>query len=362
MQRSWLRLVVVLSLIVLGLAVGTVAGVDTGEGQADPASLAQDIDADSVVLTADIDADGNADWTVEYRLDLDDETDESAFDELVSDIEADRSAYLDPFEERIRTTAGTAETTTGRPMSVGEFDLSTTRRDQPQGAIGVVTFEFEWTGFAAADGDRIQAGDALDRLILAENERLQFRWPESYSLQSSSPEPGTVENQRVVWRGPTDFDTGQPRIELAADEEGSGLSFVWLLGPVVIGLLLVAFGFYWRQRDSGVDKTDRDQPTASESTAEATTEPADDSTEPPPELLSNEERALQLLQDNGGRMKQKALADELDWSAAKTSQVVADLREDDRVESFRLGRENVLTLPDVDIDGTLSDDDADTPD
>ena len=77
---------------------------------------------------------------------------------------------------------------------------------------------------------------------------------------------------------------------------------------------------------------------------------------PPEDLLSNEERVLQLLQKNGGRMKQKQVAEQLDWTAAKTSQVVGGLRDDDEVDSFRLGRENVLTLPDVDIEGGADDD------
>ena len=77
---------------------------------------------------------------------------------------------------------------------------------------------------------------------------------------------------------------------------------------------------------------------------------------PPEDLLSNEERVLQLLQENGGRMKQKQVAEQLDWTAAKTSQVVGGLRDDDEVDSFRLGRENVLTLPDVDIEGGADDD------
>jgi hypothetical protein len=36
---------------------------------------------------------------------------------------------------------------------------------------------------------------------------------------------------------------------------------------------------------------------------------------------------------------------ELDWTDAKTSQVVGNLREDGDVEVFRIGRENVLALP-----------------
>jgi uncharacterized membrane protein len=77
------------------------------------------------------------------------------------------------------------------------------------------------------------------------------------------------------------------------------------------------------------------------------------------ELLSNEEKVLRLVEDNGGRMKQKQVVEELDWTAAKTSQVVGDLRDDEKLESFRLGRENVLTLPDVDLEPNNGDGDSD---
>ena len=67
-----------------------------------------------------------------------------------------------------------------------------------------------------------------------------------------------------------------------------------------------------------------------------------------PELLSNEEKVLRLIEANGGRMKQKRVAEELDWTAAKTSQVTKRLREDGDLKGFRLGRENVLALPEED--------------
>ena len=65
----------------------------------------------------------------------------------------------------------------------------------------------------------------------------------------------------------------------------------------------------------------------------------------PEALLSSEERVLRLLEDNGGRMKQQQVVQELDWTDAKTSQVVGTLRDDGEIEVFRIGRENVLALP-----------------
>ncbi|MFC7135696.1 helix-turn-helix transcriptional regulator [Halobaculum litoreum] len=66
--------------------------------------------------------------------------------------------------------------------------------------------------------------------------------------------------------------------------------------------------------------------------------------------MSPHERVVRLVEGNGGRMKQADVTEELGWSAARTSQVVGDLRDDGTVESFRLGRENVLRLPEADED------------
>jgi hypothetical protein len=364
--RSSLFVAFVLLAVVTGGVAGSTAGATQSEQPAGFAS--QDIDADTVLLSADIDAEGNADWQVEYRLRLEDETDEQAFDDLEADIEANRSSYLGPFEDRIRSTAGTAENATGRAMTVDQFAVSTERREQPQGSFGIVTFEFEWAGFAQTDGETIRAGDAVEQLFLQEDERLEFAWPATHGLQSSDPEPQTTETQRVVWRGPIDFDAGQPQIELAPTtaEGGSGTPN-WLFGVAVLVVFAGTAGLFWWQRGGSTANEGGDDrpPAAAAGTdgaagtgatdADEHAATADEDDGPPPELLSNEEQVLQLLSDNGGRMKQKALADQLDWSAAKTSQVVGDLRDDDKVESFRLGRENVLTLPDVDIDGEPAD-------
>ena len=347
-------------------------------------ALAQDIDADSVVLAADIQADGDADWRVTYRLALDTEERETAFEELQMDIEANQSAYLAPFEERMRTTAADASNATDREMTVGAFTIETERESQPQGAFGLVTFRFEWTGFAAVDGDTIRAGDALDRLILGADERLQMSWPSAHTLESSSPEADTVEEERIVWRGPVDFDTGQPRVELvSADESDTALVLVAL---AAVGFAIAVAVVGWRLRrqtdetagagtaasstggdgepggagaasaDAGAGGSGGEDSTAATGAGAAT---AGENDGPPPELLSNEEQVLQLLDANGGRMKQQAVADQLDWTAAKTSQVVSDLREADEVESFRLGRENVLTLPDVSIEADAEEGEGD---
>lgn len=358
MRRScWVGTFLILALC--GLSVAAVSSSGAGEtqvgAQQGPAfdALQEDIDADSVLLSADIRADGDANWRVVYRLELDSDDREAAFEELREDIEADPGAYLDPFENRIRETVETAQVATDREMTATDFGVEVEREQQPQATFGVVTFEYEWAGFAAVDGDVIRAGDAVDRLFLDGDQRLSLSWPQSHQLESSSPTPSVTEQQRVVWRGPLDFDAGQPRIVLTPVDDG--FSLVWLIGGgLAVALVLLGLSL-WRDRlpIPGTERPPAPTSTTAEQGDEASssagTAATEEETQPPPELLSNEEQLLRLVQENGGRMKQKAAAEELDWSAAKTSQVVGSLREDEEIESFRLGRENVLTLPDVDI-------------
>lgn len=66
------------------------------------------------------------------------------------------------------------------------------------------------------------------------------------------------------------------------------------------------------------------------------------------DLLSDEERITQLLKDNDGRMKQATIVKETKWSNAKVSQLLSKMDDEDEVDKLRIGRENLITLPDVD--------------
>jgi uncharacterized membrane protein len=280
-------------------------------------------------------------------------------------------------------TVTTAENETEREMSATNFTVTTERRSQPDAEFGVVTFQFEWSSFAAVDGSRLRAGEAIERLFLDEGVNLQFSWPAQYRVESVDPAPALEEDQRVVWRGQLDFDAGQPSVVLtgagqlggdgttgdggedgtdgqtSADSTGDGGVLSPLVGLTIVAVAVLAgiAAVALRTRR----KEDQTGATPSNTESEKSAETGTDESAPPAELLSNEERVLRLLEENGGRVKQQAVAEELDWTAAKTSQVVSDLREADSVESFRLGRENVLTLPDVDLEtSTGGDDEADS--
>ncbi|RLM52276.1 hypothetical protein [Halorubrum sp. Atlit-28R] len=375
MQRAPILLAVIALLGAVGLALGAGgAGAVPFEG-----GFAQmDVEPDDVSLAVDVRPDGDAEWTVEYRIRLGTDEEERAFEQLRADVENDTAAYTTRFRDRMASTAETAETATGRNMTVSNATVTAERRELPQ-AYGVLTYRFEWTNFAAVDGDRLRVGDAVDGLFLDDASSLIVSWPEGYRLGETTPEPSEVRERSVVWNGPVDFSAGQPRISVAPAGPLSGVptaGVAALFGALVVAGAAVAY----RRRDAepaapaggGDAETEAtgDAPAdgsgaataaaASDSTAEPTAGDDDgdasepDSDEPRPvdgDLLSNEEQVLRLIESEGGRMKQKQVAERLDWTAAKTSQVVTGLRDEGDLDGFRLGRENVLSLPDYDPEG-----------
>lgn len=63
------------------------------------------------------------------------------------------------------------------------------------------------------------------------------------------------------------------------------------------------------------------------------------------EFKTDREKICELVDENGGRMKQSEIVNSVDWSKAKVSRLLAELEEDDQLTKLRLGRENLICLP-----------------
>lgn len=296
--------------------------------------LTQPVDADVVVMTADVDQRGDAAWAVTYRVRLATDSDETAFDDIQADIGTNTTAYTDRFRDRMTRTARTAENATGREMAIENVSVETTRETFSQ-TYGVITYRFEWRNFAAVSDRQITVGDALAGLFLDSGTSLTLRWPAAYEADTITPAPDEETDRSATWRGQRSFATDEPRVAATAGASGPDSG---LLAGVVAAVVIIAGALLWRRRDTAA--TPDDEGSQQDREADQT---------PPADLLSNEEQVLNLLEDNGGRLKQQQVAAELNWTDAKTSQVIGDLREADQVETFRIGRENVVTLPGTDL-------------
>jgi len=379
---AWLVVaVVVVSVAVPGAsAAGTSAAPSAQE---EPFGLPQEFDPDTVSLSADLAADGDAQWQFTYRMALETDNETQAFEQLQDDVNANTSEYLDRFRGRITNTVDAAENATGREMAVENVSVSTRINSLNEDSLGVVTYSFEWQGFAAVDGDRVTAGDALDGFYLDNQTSLTMSWPSGYALESVDPVGNEPRERAVSWSGPLEFGTDQPRVvvgpapeptttDSTTDDGGSGGSggddadASSLVVPAAVGALVavlvlgVGGWLYLRQRgpDGSLDgaaggEGDFGGPGdggagAAAGAGEAADDEAEEDDGPPSELLSNEERVEQFLASEGGRAKQQAVVEGLDWTEAKTSQVVNEMQEAGDIEKFRIGRENVLKLPEAD--------------
>jgi hypothetical protein len=305
-----------------------------------------ELDADRVLLRFDVREDGAAVASVEYRFALAGANDTAAFDRLRRDVAANRTQYLDRFERRVGQTVRTAENATNRPMRVTNATVRAETRQLPR-PYGVVSYTFTWHGFARVEEGELGVGDALAGLYLDEGVQLQISWPESYDVRTAHESVAEQRDSAAIWTGPLWFDRDGPRLVLVRGGGGIEPAPVALLGLSVV-FALSGLAFWWRGRRYGAGDAARPTPDRSPATnadggepvATTTSEPAAD-----PELLSNEERLLREIERRGGRVKQQELVSALGWSDAKVSRAVSNLRDRGAVEGFRLGNENVLSLP-----------------
>jgi hypothetical protein len=384
------------------LAVAPAAATTGGADPGDP--LHAGVETDEIAIEVSTGADGNATWRIEYRTELGaDGNTTDAFESLAADVRANPDNYTDRFADRIRSTVRSAENATGRSMTADDFSV----RTETSPIYGIVTYTFEWSNFANVTDDRVVVGDAIGGFVMNADTQLRFRWPAALTTGSVSPTPDATFDRAVRWDGAnTEFGPDQPRVVLepapptatptgtptatttptgtpggteatptdpgdttAATDAASGGGGPPILAVGLLALAAAGVGLAWWRRSGnpgdgapptpatdapGDDPPDDD---ADPGASDAGSDPADGLDE---ELLSNEERVLRVLEDEGGRAKQQEVVEALGWTEAKTSQVVSGMRDEGTIDGFRLGRENVLTLPEEEVDPTEPENDGGT--
>ena len=378
--------VVLVVLLVAGVApVGAVDGPGSGSLAADtPAALEEPAPrvslgggqlfqtdqelTPSTTFRIDLQADRSAEWTVTTEYELTTESQQAAFDDIAADFESGNTASGLNVALYENLAARTSEQT-GRTMEIQDVDRESSRN----GEVGKLILSFRWTGFLEADGERlifddaIAAGDETAWLTtLSERQEVQITTPPGYAITSANVD---FSDNTVVVTGPHSFETDE-FIQITLEESAiTGPSWELLAAAVVVGIAIIGGAFLLRRGDKpadsqtpavdtngGVDTADpagdegTDDPDGPETHADEPDDEADLS------LLADDERVLRLLERNGGRMRQADIVTETQWSDAKVSQLLSSMADDDAITKLRIGRENLISLPDVDaLDGSRDD-------
>ncbi|MBS3760704.1 MAG: hypothetical protein KGY43_04445, partial [Halodesulfurarchaeum sp.] len=296
----WAVPVLVGALLVLSLAATPAAATPTH---------------DETTFVVEIQENGDAVWTVSTTYVLENQSDEQAFETVRSDHESGADPSPDPalFEAAIDAVA--AET--NRDMELTGINRSSTVRDGENVSYGVLRLSFTWTNFAVVTEDKVSVDAAFAGGWfgdLAANQTLLLEPPAEYRHLRANPSTDIV-NGGLQWEGPQTFEANEPTVVFEAFEPPPpGLEA--LLSPMAAGIggaiLGAALLFAWRRdlfgrsgdeasaqaAEPGDDTTEmgaaEPEPATPESGAEEP--PAEPTPAVDTELLSDEERVEDLLQ------------------------------------------------------------------
>lgn len=329
-------------------------------------------EADATVTRIALAPDGTAEWTLTVRIALDTDASIEEFEAFREEFAANESRFIDRFRDRITGVLKNARADTEREMNVTGFAAETGTEEFPQ-RWGYLSYRFDWTGFAVADGESVSVGDVFQGgLFLRADDLLFIEGPANYQVASVDPASDQQDDAQLQWNGPRSFADERPQVRFTADgtggdsaapgspddgETGTGTetgadggllvpASLLAAGAVAAGLALGVVYVRRRTDADGDDATGRNgsvDPTprgASEDAETGVTGGQDGG------LATDEDRVVALLREEGGRMRQAAIADQLDWSDSKASRVLSTMADEGTIEKLRIGRENVIDLRD----------------
>jgi uncharacterized membrane protein len=275
----------------------------------------------SITYAITIGEDGTANWHVEYRTLLVSEDERDAFDSYAKNVS---SVYLPQFQDLMKRSAAQASAATVRHMEITGFSGDTVIQTTPTDRYGVVYYSFSWENFAQT-GTNLAVGDAFaGGLYLAKDDTLVIRYPSGYTVSAAEPAPDQV-REDLIWYGQRSFGAGKPRLVF----EKPGIPWLPLLpGGVLVLVVIVGLYMILSKRRSQDLAEAGDPPVPLSET----------------ELLSLEERIIQLLKTRGGEQYQSEIVKNLGLPKSTVSATLNDLHQRGIIHKIKKGRENLIRL------------------
>lgn len=368
---------VAITALLIAISVCFIGHVAVGSATSVPVSVN---DSDEIIAIKIL-PDGNADISVIRTVPIETQNGSAAFNKTANQYRRGGGVRFgdgaDNSLASFRRAADGVSNESDRPMQIVNVANNTTR----QGDTGIFYRNFTWTNFVVPPNDdeaanlneSFTAGNRPWLRGLQPGQMLVIGVSEGYELEKGRNVDKIIGNTWVYY-GPHTFQQfdisyrEQNPSRTEKTDDGSD-TFVRGLAPaalvVVVALVVVA---YSRRRTllgritddtAPLERNSTDTPLSTNEHGDSETDPGvvgspgDSDTSSTPdrvnaELLSDEERVERLLENNGGRMRQATIVTETGWSDAKVSQLLSAMDDDERIKKLRIGRENLISLPDHD--------------
>ena len=374
MYRPALLGLVAFLLVVSVLGGGTVLAADSPTPEPTDSTVdqqdaltqedADDFDSESFGVT--LHESGDATWTFRYEKRLEDTEAVDAFEEFAEEFEDGETELSEQFETQATALASTGSDRTDREMEATDFERSA-GVEQQLNRMGYVEMSFTWSAFASVDDGAITVGDVFEGgLYLGPGQVFVLEAGDGLTFETIDPDDGhyteaSLEDASSVrWTGERNFHDGQPYAALEVDESSdagaanSNWSVPWVaIAGVVFAVIAIGGAVAW-YRSSGRGPAGEDPTTETETYRERAEESADTGTVTGEDLITDEDRIVTLIRENGGRMKQVNIVEETDWSKSKVSMLLSDMEEDGTISKLRVGRENIISLDGYEPEATKS--------
>jgi hypothetical protein len=385
------------------LALSATAGAGAPGGPATAAQVGnQEVDSTEFRIT--VHENTSARWAFVYKVTLTNESEREDFRAYADRFNTQETELYTNFRERSRRVTAQGTDATGREMNATGFSKRASISGLNENR-GIVRMSFVWTNFAVSEGDRVEMGDVFEGgFYIGPDQRLVVEHGPDLRFQSANPSPiidedSIAESDTLTWLGEQEFVDERPQVRLVppsqptpspsatptaspgggepsdASPGGGSTGFLPILGLGVV--LLLGLGVALAYGAGALPGSDDD----GDGVAAATVDDGGDGTgggsgtagaaagaggaaaagaeQPEPavpdeELLEDDERVMQLLEQNGGRMKQVNIVEETGWSKSKVSMLLSDMEDEGRISKLRVGRENIISKKGMEPDAAGS--------
>ena len=315
---------------------------------------------DSTTFYVTLHENGSATWTMEHYQALATENETERFQAYAADFERNETPLYRNFVEDAAALTRLGTNETGRQMAARNFRRSA--GVEPAQSRGTVGLSFLWTNFSQVYAERVVVSDVFEGgFYIGAGQSLVFQHDTSLAFGTVRPTPDSqstpgalAESRSITYRGEQSFGDSRPYVELgpppataetatptvsaANAVPGEGMwQLAVLLAVVALGAVAVAA---WRSGAAAAVLGSDD----GGGTTDTSPEPTPDTAVKEAELLSDDDRVIKLLEENGGRMKQVDIVKTTEWSKSKVSMLLSDMEDEGHISKLRVGRENIISL------------------